>query len=118
MVDILPLLQCLQPYLTETTLGQFERIIVGMLGMTGRVTMLGISRWAGVGGSYRRVQRIFYSSLPWAELFWLFFRQELHRETDRYVLAGNGDEGGSRDVWGGSLFFEPVWETHSGTCVL
>src|SRR5258707_12675567 len=89
MVDILPLLQCLQPYLTETTLGQFERIIVGMLGMTGRVTMLGISRWAGAGGSYRTVQRFFYSSLPWAELFWLFFRQELYGERDGYVLAGD-----------------------------
>jgi hypothetical protein len=35
------------------------------------------------------VQRFFYSSLPWAELFWRFFRQELHRETDGYVLAGD-----------------------------
>src|SRR5258708_29196727 len=89
MLDILPLLQCLQPYLTGTTLGQFERIVVGMLGMTGRVTMLGISRWAGVGGSYRTIQRFFYSSLPWAELFWLFFRQELQREGAGYVLAGD-----------------------------
>src|SRR5260370_20966108 len=89
MLEILPLLQCLQPYLTATTLRQFERVIVGMLGMTGRVTMLGISRWAGKGGSYRTVQRFFYSSLPWAELFWLFFRQELQRSGDSYLLAGH-----------------------------
>jgi len=30
-----------------------------MLSMTGRVTMLGVSRWAGPGGSYRTVQRFF-----------------------------------------------------------
>ena len=89
MLEILPLLQCLQPYLSATTLSQFERVIVGVLGMTGRVTMLGISRWAGACGSYRTVQRFFYSSLPWAELFWLFFRQELHRSGDSYVLAGD-----------------------------
>ena len=27
--------------------------------MSGRVTMLGISRWAGKGGSYRTIQRFF-----------------------------------------------------------
>jgi DDE superfamily endonuclease len=40
-----------------------------MLVMTGRVTMLGISRWAGKGGSYRTVQRFFSQALPWAMLF-------------------------------------------------
>jgi hypothetical protein len=43
--------------------------------MTGRITMLGISRWAGKGGSYRTVQRLFSTVLPWAMLFWVFFRQ-------------------------------------------
>jgi len=41
--------------------------------MTGRVTMLGISRWAGKGGSYRTVQRVFSTVMPWAILFWVFF---------------------------------------------
>jgi putative transposase len=31
--------------------------------------MLGISRWAGPGGSYRTVQRFFSHALPWAMLF-------------------------------------------------
>ena len=30
--------------------------------------MLGISRWAGKGGSYRTVQRLFSTVLPWATL--------------------------------------------------
>ena len=33
-----------------TTIRQFNRITMAMLAMTGRVTMLGISRWTGDGG--------------------------------------------------------------------
>jgi hypothetical protein len=51
--------------------------------------MLGISRWAGRGGSYRTVQRLFASTLPWATLFWVFFRQHLQRPDDVYLLAGD-----------------------------
>lgn len=89
MPDIVALLQCFQPCLTATTVRQFSKIIVAMLAMSGRVTMLGISRWAGRGGSYRTVQRFFYTVLPWATLFWVFFRQHLHRADDVYLLAGD-----------------------------
>jgi putative transposase len=51
--------------------------------------MLGLSRWAGQGGSYRTVQRFFSTVLPWATLFWVFFRQHLHCPEDVYVLAGD-----------------------------
>jgi putative transposase len=89
MPDIVALLQCFQPFLAATTLRQFSKITGAILAMTGRVTMLGISRWAGPGGSYRTVQRFFYSVLPWATLFWVFFRQHLHRPDDVYLLAGD-----------------------------
>ncbi len=89
MPDIVALLQCLQPFVTLTTLRQMNKVIVALLAMSGRVTMLGISRWAGAGGSYRTVQRFFYTALPWATLFWVFFRQHLHRAGDRYILAGD-----------------------------
>jgi putative transposase len=89
MPDIVALLQCFQPFLTATTLGQFGRIILALLAMTGRVTMLGISRWAGRGGSYRTVQRFFATTLPWATLFWVFFRHHLLRPDDVYLLAGD-----------------------------
>ena len=52
---IVALFDCLQPHVTATTRRQFSRIVWAMLVMTGRVTMLGISRWAGKGGSYRTV---------------------------------------------------------------
>jgi putative transposase len=89
MVDIVALFQCLQPHVTATTVRQCSRIAWAMLVMTGRVTMLGISRWAGKGGSYRTVQRFFSQALPWAILFWVFFRQHVYRQEDVYLLVGD-----------------------------
>jgi putative transposase len=88
-MDILALLQCLHPSVTLTTLRQCSRIAFALLVMTGRVTMLGLSRWAGQGGSYRTVQRFFSTVLPWATLFWVFFRQQVYRPEDVYLLAGD-----------------------------
>jgi putative transposase len=89
MVAILPLLLCLQSEVTMTTIRQFSRIALAMLAMTGRVTMLGISRWSGSGGSYRTVQRFFATVIPWTTLFWLFFRTHLSHKDDVYLVAGD-----------------------------
>jgi putative transposase len=88
-MDIVALFHCFQPHLTTTTLRQFSRIAWAMLVMTGRVTMLGISRWAGKGGSYRTVQRFFATVIPWATLFWVFFRHHVYRPGDVYLLVGD-----------------------------
>jgi hypothetical protein len=72
-----------------TTIRQFSQIALALLTMTGRVTMLGISRWAEAGGSYRTVQRFFATVIPWAALFWLFFRTHLFDPDDVYLLAGD-----------------------------
>ena len=89
MPDILTLLQCLQPYMGATSVRQLSRIVQGMLAMTGRVTMLGISRWTGKGGSYRTIQRFFKEALPWATILWVFFRQYLWCPDEVYLLAGD-----------------------------
>src|SRR5688572_11615375 len=89
MVAILPLLLCLHTEMTMTLIRQFSRIALALLAMTGRVTMLGISRWTGKGGSYRTVQRFFATALPWANLFWLFFRTHLFQRDQLYLLAGD-----------------------------
>ena len=60
MLDIVALLHCLNPHLKATTVRQLSRIIGALLAMTGRVTMVGMARWGGDGGSYRTVQRFFY----------------------------------------------------------
>ena len=88
-MDIVALCQCLQPHVPATTCRQFQRIVLAMLVMTGRVTMLGIARWAGTGGSYRTVQRFFSTVIPWAMLFWVFFRQHVYCPGDVYLLVGD-----------------------------
>lgn len=89
MIDIIALLYCLNQCLDRTTTGQMERIIGAMLTMTGRVTMLGIARWADKGGSYRTVQRWFNTVLPWAQMSWLFFRSHLYRAGEVYLAVGD-----------------------------
>ena len=66
-----------------------NQIIIAMLSMTGRITMLGLSRWAGEGGSYRTIQRFYYTAMPWAQVFWQFFCQCLFQKEDVYILAGD-----------------------------
>jgi putative transposase len=66
-----------------------SRIIIAMLAMTGRVTMLGLSRWAGKGGSYRTIQRFYDTAIPWAQVFWQFFSQHLIQKEGVYILVGD-----------------------------
>jgi putative transposase len=89
MIDIIALFYCLNQCLDQTTTRQMERIIGAMLTMTGRVTMLGIARWADKGGSYRTVQRWFNTVLPWAQMSWLFFRTHLYRPGEVYLVVGD-----------------------------
>ena len=51
--------------------------------------MLGLSRWTDKGGSYRTVQRLFYTAIPWAQVFWDFFCEHLLDRQDSYLLAGD-----------------------------
>ena len=89
MVDIVALLHCTRPHLTATTVRQLSRISVAMVAMTGRVTRIGIARWAGKGGSYRTIQRFFSTVIPWGILFWAFFRRHVHCPGDIYLVAGD-----------------------------
>ena len=66
-----------------------SRVILAVLAMTGRVTMLGISRWAGKGGSYRTIQRWYQTTLPWAAMFWIFYQKHLWQSTDTHLLVGD-----------------------------
>jgi putative transposase len=109
------LFQCLQPHMTATTLRQFSRMALAMLVMTGRITMLGLSRWAGPGGSYRTVQRFFSTVIPWATLCWEFFRHHMYRTEDVYLLAGDevvvtkaGKHTHGLDRFFSSLYGKPV----------
>lgn len=114
-MDILALFQCLHPAVPRTTLRQCRRIVTALLVMTGRVTMRGISRWTGQGGSYRTVQRFFAQVLPWATLFWVFFRQHVSRAHEVYLLVGDavvatkaGKQPHGLDRFFSSLYGKPV----------
>jgi putative transposase len=114
-MDIVALCQCLRPHVTATTLRHLSRIVAALLVMTGRVTMLGLSRWAGPGGSYRTVQRFFSQALPWAMLFWVFFRQHVYRADEVYLLVGDevvatkaGKHTHGLDRFFASLYGKPV----------
>jgi DDE superfamily endonuclease len=115
MMDIVALLQCLRPYVTTTTHRRLSRITHALLVITGRITMLGLSRWAGKGGSYRSVQRLFATVLPWAMLFWVFFRHHVYCPADVYVVAGDevivtkaGKHTHGLDRFFSSLYGKPV----------
>jgi hypothetical protein len=115
MTDILALLQPIAPLISKTTLRQLSRVIFGMLVMTGRVTMLGISRWAGEGGSYRTIQRLYNTLLPWAEIYWKVFRTLLFQPSDEHILVGDevvvskaGDETFGKDCIFSSIAQRPI----------
>ena len=88
-MNILALIQCTSPTLSKTNLRRLSRIIVALLAMTGRVTLLGVSRWAGPGGSYRTVQRFFAEKIAWAQVYWQFFVEHLYQAERDYILAGD-----------------------------
>jgi hypothetical protein len=89
MVDIVALLQCTRPHVTATTVRQLSRIIVAIMAMTGRVTMGGLARWAGTGGSYRTIQRFFATVIPWGILFWVFFRHHVYSPHEVSLVGGD-----------------------------
>jgi putative transposase len=89
MHAIVAVLACLTPAIPTVVRRQLAVIVVAMLTMTGRITMAGMARWSGRGGSYRTIQRFFQTPIVWATLMWLVFRTHLHRPTTTYLLAGD-----------------------------
>jgi putative transposase len=89
MTDIMMVFACLNQGLHPTTLRQLMVVAQAMLAMTGRVTMLGLSRWAGKGGSYRTIQRFFNTPVNWSVLQWLLIRTHLWKPGETMVAAGD-----------------------------
>lgn len=89
MTQILALLQNIAPLIEKTSLRQLSQVIFGMLVASGRITMLGLSRWTEKGGSYRTIQRFYHTVLPWKALQWRFFQQRFLKPKDEYIVAGD-----------------------------
>jgi putative transposase len=83
--------------------------------MTGRVTMLGISRWTETGGSYRTIQRFYNSSIAWATVNWILLRHHLLDPLDTILIGGDesivtksGQQTYGLDRFFSSLYGKPV----------
>src|SRR5207302_9565490 len=88
MPDIMVLLACVSQSIEPTPFRQLGRVIEAMLSMSGRVTMRGLSRWCGKGGSDRAIQRLFHTSVHWCPLPWLLRRQHVLDADDVVLLSG------------------------------
>jgi hypothetical protein len=64
-------------------------VIEAMLAISGRVTMKGLSRWSGKGGSYRTIQRWFHTPLNWLQLNGLLIRHYLWDGDDVILMSGD-----------------------------
>jgi len=114
-MDIIALLSVISQCMDETSLRRMGVIVKAMLTMSGRITMLGISRWAEEGGSYRTVQRFYTTKLPWEKVFWVFFQSYLYQPDSEYLLVGDesvvtkaGKETYGLDRFFSSIFGKPV----------
>ena len=114
-MNILALLQPIQNSVSKTTIRQLSRVIPAMIAITGRITMLGLSRWTVKGGSYRTIQRFFSTVIPWAQVLWAFFREQLLDQQDTYLLVGDecvvtkaGEKTHGLDCFFSSVLKKPV----------
>src|SRR5579863_1700235 len=89
MSEIITLTICLVPSLSKTQLRQLRHIVLALLCISGRVTMLGLSRWTEHGGRYRTVQRWFQTPLDWGVLLWIVIKAHLLNPNGVYLLAGD-----------------------------
>ncbi len=88
-MDILSLFACFGTLVSATSVRQLNIIAQAMLTMTGRITMLSLSRWTEKGGSYRTIQRFFATKFVWSELLVRFFQTHLFNCEHDYILAGD-----------------------------
>lgn len=88
-MEILTLFACFSTLTSTTSIGHLTVVAEAIFSMTGRVTMLGISRWAEKGGSYRTVQRFFATTFLWTALHLKFVESHLFKPGHEYILAGD-----------------------------
>jgi putative transposase len=88
MTEIITTLELLRPLLNRCEFRKLALIIEAMLAMTGCVTMLGISRWAEEGCSYRTVQRFFNAPHDWSKLRWALIKQHFGEKPPAEQASG------------------------------
>jgi putative transposase len=118
MNEIIATLSALSPHLNRRTLNQLTIIVEAVLAMTGRVTLLGRSRWTEKGGSYRTVQRFFGEKIEWPKLRWQLVKQHLSGAKGVWLLTG--DEvvvtKSGKETHGLGVFFLRLTTSRSPAC--
>ncbi len=111
MTEITILLTCLHPLLDSTTYRHLIIISQTLLAMTGRITMLGISRWAGKGGSYRTIQRFFMTPITWDALNWVIIKASLSKKPTVILAAGDATTvtKSGKKTYGIGRFFSSIY---------
>ena len=109
-MEILTLFTCFSTLTSTTSIGHLTVIAEAIFSMTGRVTMLGISRWANEGGSYRTVQRFFATAFWWTALQIKFVESHLFNSSHEYILAGDATTitKAGKNTFGINRFFSGV----------
>ena len=88
-METLTFFACFETLAPTTACRQLAIIAQAMLTMTGRITMLSISRWTQKGGRYRTINRFFATRLAWTEWLVRFFETHLFNPDQEYILAGD-----------------------------
>jgi putative transposase len=89
MPDIITITQCIAPFIAKTELKQLRQLVLAMLCTTGRVTMVGLSRWTERGFGYRTIQRWFAGKIEWGALLWAVVEAHLVKPGGTYLLAAD-----------------------------
>lgn len=111
MNEISTILNFLHPLLDASTYRQLQLICQTLLAMTGRITMLGISRWAGKGGSYRTIQRFFTKNILWDSLNWAILKVFLKKSAGTILIAGDATTvtKSGKETFGLGRFFSSIY---------
>jgi hypothetical protein len=89
MPEIITISLCFAPLLNKTTLKVMRQLIEAVLCSSGRVTMVGLSRWTERGCSYRTIQRFFGRQREWGALLWAVIEAYLVKADRVWLLAAD-----------------------------
>jgi putative transposase len=111
MNEITTTLTTLHPLVNATTYRQLTVVAQALMVMTGRITMLSISRWAGKGGSYRTIQRFFGKTIPWDSLNWMLAKASMVEAAGVILIAGDATTvtKSGKNTFGLGRFFSSIY---------
>ena len=111
MNEITTLLSCLHSLLDRSTYRQLLVVSQSLPAMTGRVTMLGISRWAEQGGSYRTVQRFFAKEICWPLINPAIIKACFENSSSVVLVAGDATTvtKSGKKIFGPGKFFSSIY---------